>query len=112
MVGIEALYTKGKEGISKQIKEKGQIYLGEITEFKKRLSKMYEFRSAFIHGSKNFPSYFHIHDAIETYEKFNDEFFEILLTAESMLIATIQKMAQENRGDLEFKYVLLKNTSN
>lgn len=109
MVGIEALYVKGKEGIAEQIKEKGQIFLGEIIEFKKRLSKMYEFRSAFIHGSKDFPSYFHVHDGIESYERFNDELFEILLTAESMLIATIQKMAEEDRTDLEFRYVLTKN---
>lgn len=106
MVGIEAIYVKGKEGISQQIKEKGQLFLGEIEEFKKRLTKMYDYRSSFIHGSKNFPSFFHIDDAIYSYENFNTELFEILFTAESMLIATIQKIAKENRQGLNFKYVI------
>ncbi|APX99718.1 HEPN domain-containing protein [Lacinutrix venerupis] len=106
MVGIEAIYVKGKEGISQQIKEKGQLFLGEIEEFKKRLTKMYDYRSSFIHGSKNFPSFFHIDDAIYSYENFNTELFEILFTAESMLIATIQKIAKENRQRLNFKYVI------
>ncbi|UTW66141.1 hypothetical protein KFE94_16030 [bacterium SCSIO 12643] len=106
MVGIEAIYVKGKEGIAQQIKEKGQLFLGEIGEFKKRLSKMYDFRSSFIHGSKNFPSYFHIDDAIDSYENFNSELNDIILTAESMLIATIQKLAKENKNGLSFEYVI------
>ncbi len=106
MVGIEAIYVKGKEGISQQIKEKAQLYLGEIEEFKKRLSKMYEFRSAFIHGSKNFPSFFHFQDALDSYEIFSSEMFEVLLTAESLLIASIQKIAMEGRQNLEFEYII------
>lgn len=106
MVGIEAIYVKGKEGIAQQIKEKGQLFLGEIGEFKKRLTKMYDYRSSFIHGSKNFPSFFHVDDAIDSYENFSTELFEVLFTAESMLIATIQKIAKENKQGLNFKYVI------
>ena len=58
------------------------------------------------HVSKNFPSYFHIHDGIESYEKFKNEIFEILLTVESMPIATIQRMAKENRDTLNFKFIV------
>lgn len=106
LVGLEAIYVKGNEGISEQIKNKGQLFLGEIEEFKKRLSKMYKFRSAFIHGSKDFPSYFHIHDGINNYQEFISEIFEVLLTAESMLIATLQKMAKKDMKDLKFKYII------
>lgn len=106
LVGLEAIYVQGNGGITEQIKKKGQLFLGEIEEFKKRLSKMYTFRSAFIHGSKDFPSYFHIYDDIDSYEKFNSEIFEVLLTAESMLIATLQKMAKKDMNELNFKYVI------
>ncbi|MBI6118236.1 HEPN domain-containing protein [Salegentibacter maritimus] len=106
MVGIEAIYVRGKEGISQQIKEKAQLYLGEIQHFKKRLTKMYDFRSSFIHGNKNFPSYFHTADAIESYEKFSEELFDVMLTAECLLIATIQKIAKEERDNLSFMYAI------
>ncbi len=107
LVGLEAIYVKGKEGISQQIKQKGQLFLGEIEEFKKRLTKMYAFRSAFVHGSKDFPSYFNMNGETDPIENFEIELDEILLTAESMLIATIQKMAHENRKNLEFSYSII-----
>jgi hypothetical protein len=107
LIGLEAIYVKGKEGISEQITNKGQLFLGEIEEFKRRLSKMYKFRSAFIHGRIDFPGYFHIYDNIDSFENFSSEIFEVLLTAESMLIATLQKMAKNNMKELDFKYVIV-----
>ncbi len=106
MVGLEAIYVKGKEGISEQIKNKGQLFLGEIEEFKNQLSKMYGFRSSFVHGDKNFPSYFHVADGLDSYEKFSKELHETLLVAESMLIATLQKMAKEEISELKFRYII------
>jgi len=106
MIGLEAIYVKGNEGIAEQIKNKGQLYLGDISEFKKRLNEMYSFRSSFIHGSKDFPSYFHIHDGLESYEKYIMDTWEVLLTAESMLIATLQKMAKQKKKELIFKYII------
>jgi hypothetical protein len=106
MVGIEALYVSGNTGISEQIRKKAQIFLGEISEFKKRLTAMYEYRSGFMHGSKNFPSLFHIHDALENYDKFLEDFGNAVDVASSLLIATLQKMAKMNLDDLDFDYVL------
>lgn len=105
MMGLEALYVSGKEGITEQIKQKGQLYLGEIIEFKKRLNSMYDFRSSFIHGSKNFPSYFN-YDELDETESFFDNLYDNLITAQSMLLATLQKMAKENRSELKFEYIV------
>ncbi len=106
MVGLEAIYVEGIDGISRQIREKGQLFLGEIEEFKKRLSRMYDFRSGFVHGSINFPSFFHIDNEMDSFLKYCEDSFEVLLTAESMLITTLQKMAKKDLGELKFKYIL------
>ncbi len=106
MCGLEAIYVEGKTGIKEQLKNKSQLYLGELEMFKKRISRMYDFRSAFVHGSKNFPSFFHIHDGDKTFEVFTEEQYEVLYTAQSILLATLQKMAKENRDRLTFKYII------
>lgn len=106
MVGIEALYVKGKEGIGEQVKKKAQVFLGEITAFKNRLTKMYEYRSGFVHGSRDFPNFFHVHDGLESYEGYVKDYSDALNIAQALLLATIQKMAKLNLGELNFKYIL------
>jgi hypothetical protein len=106
MVGIEALYVRGKEGIGEQVKRKAQVFLGEIKEFKNRLTKMYDYRSGFVHGDKDFPSFFHIHDGLKSYDKYINEYSDALSISQALLIATIQKMAKLELCELNFKYVL------
>ena len=106
MVGIEALYVEGKEGIGEQVKRKAQVFLGEIREHKRMLTNMYEYRSSLVHGTKNFPNLFHIHDGLDSYEKFLKEFGEVLTTAQTLLAATLQKMAKLDLSELKFEYVL------
>jgi Apea-like HEPN len=106
MVGIEALYVEGKEGISEQVKRKAQIFLGEIMEHKRILTNMYNYRSSLVHGTKNFPNFFHIHDGLDSYEKFVEEFGEVLTTAQAVLAATLQKMAKLGLSELKFEYIL------
>ncbi|MCW3082792.1 MAG: hypothetical protein JWP12_158 [Bacteroidetes bacterium] len=111
MVGIESLYVGGKEAIGEQVRKKAQIFLGEIKEFKKRLTKMYDYRSAFVHGSKDFPGYFHIHDGLDTFDKFIEDSEDPVQVAKSLLLATLQKMAKYELDDLEFEYILKTKSS-
>ena len=50
--------------------------------------------------------FFHFQDALDSYEIFSSEIFEVLLTAKSLLIASIQKIAMEGRQNLEFEYII------
>ena len=58
--GLEALFVEGDTGITQQLNDKIQIFLGEIESDKRRLKKLYNFRSSLIHGGMNIP----IKDAI------------------------------------------------
>lgn len=106
MVGIESLYVNGKENITDQVKKKIPIFLGEIKEHKNRLAKMYNYRSGFFHGGQNFPNYFHIHDGLDSHEKFMEDYADALDIAKTVLIATLQKMAKSDLDSLRFEYVL------
>ena len=59
LMGIEALYAHGKEeSISEQIVKKTQVLLGEGIGIKKRIGRMYAFRSKVVHGQLDFPPWF------------------------------------------------------
>lgn len=104
MVGIESLYVNGKENITDQVKRKVPLVLGEIKEHKNRLSKMYGYRSGFFHGVQNFPNYFHIHDGLDSHDKFIRDYADALYTAMSILVATLQQMAKYNLDGLRFEH--------
>ncbi|WP_300599960.1 HEPN domain-containing protein [Niabella sp.] len=107
MVGIESLYVTGQNNITDQVKKKVPLFLGEIKEHKNRLTEMYKYRSGFFHGSQNFPNYFHIHDGLDSYENFIKHYATALMTATSVLIATLQQMAKHDLGALKFEYTLV-----
>ena len=102
LIGIEALYCSGKEGLSEQIFTKTQIFLGEIIDYKKKLKQMYDFRSRLIHGDLNIPpNHFYDDD-----NPFRDQLFDSTVFAVAILTATLQKMVYENKKELNFKYKL------
>lgn len=70
LIGIEAIYTSGKQGVLEQLREKSVAIFGEPENYKNSLSKMYDIRSRFMHGTLNFPSKYYIYDAIEEFDEF------------------------------------------
>lgn len=106
MMGIESLYVSGRENITDQVRKKVPLFLGEIKEHKNRLSKMYEYRSGIFHGGQNIPGYFHIHDGLDSYEKFMEDYGEASDITKTVLIATLQRMAKLDLRGLQFEYVL------
>ena len=105
LIGIEALYCKSNEGISEQIYEKVQLVLGPVTEHKKKIKGMYNFRSRLVHGDIDIPpNNFDYEDTDE--EKFQDELYEATILAVAVLTATLQQIVIKNSTDLRFKYIL------
>jgi hypothetical protein len=103
LVGIEALYAKKREGIAEQIVEKTQIFLGPFDGMKKRLKSMYNFRSRFVHGDLNFPSRF---VGIGASKKYDLDLEKETNLAQAILLATLQRMAENHWTDIEFVYTL------
>ncbi len=109
MIALEALYVKGNNGISEQMKTKVQLFLGEMIDYKKKLNKMYEYRSKFVHGKVNIPSVYSELEPDESdkdYNKHLENIFETSNFALAILLATLQKLIVENREDLEYGVVL------
>lgn len=107
LIGLEALYGAGKEGLLDQIRKKSAAFLGPPTQFKRNWSKMYEVRSRFIHGDLDFPFSGYPWDYSPDFDRFEAEISEATDLAASLLLATLQKLAAENRSTFEFEYFLL-----
>lgn len=105
LIGIEALYCTSKESISEQIYEKVQLVLGPVSESKKKIKGMYNFRSRLVHGDIDIPPNNFDYDDIDE-EKFQKEMFDATILAVSILTATLQEIIIKNGTDLNFKYVL------
>jgi len=99
MVGLEALYVKGKVSITEQVKEKIQTLLGKVETHKKKINEMYEHRSRFIHGDIDIPG-IHCFDNSD----FEDKQCKTADLAIAILIATLQEIIIKDWSSLEFSY--------
>ncbi|KFC38228.1 hypothetical protein FF18_15860 [Elizabethkingia anophelis] len=101
LIGIEAIYCKGKENLSEQIFTKTQVLLGEMSDYKKRLKRMYEFRSRLIHGDLDIPPNNYDYDD-ENDINFNEELYEATSLAVAILTVTFQRMIEMKKNTIEF----------
>jgi hypothetical protein len=106
LIGIEALYVRGKNSIMEQVREKVYAFIGEPQTYKKKLAKMYEFRSRFIHGDLDFEPFVVEHDARYEIERHMVEQSEAIDTAVAVLAATLQEIIIRNWSGLDFCYVV------
>ena len=107
MSGIEALYADGEIGIGYQIDRKAKVFLGPPKGYKKVLTKLYNFRSKFIHGSMSIP----INNAWlsnDDEDKYHDEFYEMEYTAVRLLTATLKKIISNRMESFNFIFKLEK----
>lgn len=103
LIGIEAIYTSGRQGVLEQLREKSIAIFGEPENYKNSLSKMYDIRSRFMHGALNFPSKYYIYDGIEEFDEFmRKEYSQCLEMAEALLVATIQQFVINDAEDLNY----------
>lgn len=107
MVGLEALYVKGKVSVTEQVKEKIQTLLGKAETHKKKINEMYEHRSRFIHGDIDFPG-IHCFDDDE-FSDFKNKQWKTADLATAILIATLQEIIIRDWSSLEFSYSVLED---
>lgn len=105
VMGIEGLYTKSKNNLMEQVREKTQILLGEQENFKKMYSKMYEFRSKFIHGELNFPTKINI-EFSKRQEDYIEDLSKVTHFAILLLGASIQQLIINDWHEIQFEYIV------
>ena len=107
LVGIESLYVHGKADLLRQVKEKSQVLLGPQESYKKVLSRMYGFRSRFVHGDLGFPSLSLLRDAPPEVNTYDEGLSEATSVAVSVLAATIQEVVRRGWDGVHFSYTVL-----
>ena len=102
MLGIESLLVKGNQNITSQFKEKSILILGEPKDYKRKLNKLYEYRSKLIHGGFDiFPRQF------TDYQNFEAEYGDYVSFALSILIALIRELIHRQKTTFEFELKLI-----
>ena len=104
MVGLEALYNSGREGLAAQFRDKVWVLLGKDQARQKAFSRLYDYRSRFVHGS-GFPLVYCPWDS--------DDYASLVIKAEeeenlavALLIATLQSMVRDGIQELPFRWTL------
>ncbi len=103
MVGLEALYAEGHDGLRRQIMNKTELTLGPRTSHLKNFNRIYDVRSRFIHGDSEFRLAYTPYDTEDDSELELDEAF---LLTQGMLLASIQKLVSLRRPSFAFTYSL------
>lgn len=105
MIGLEALYTKGNTNILEQLNDKIQIYLGQLTDYKKIIKDMYALRSRYLHGDMPIKPFFLYDNTSDNNDE--DKIYNALSISSMLLIRTIQKMLIDRKKELNFEYKLI-----
>lgn len=106
MLGLEALYARGTDGIGRQLTERTELLLGPRVEHKRAVSNLYAYRSRFLHGDEDLPLGFNV-DSFERIDRpLEVKNYEHWGYACAILLASIQELVQRNQHTLEFDTVL------
>lgn len=101
MLAIESLLVESNQNVTSQFKEKSKIILGEPKEYKRKLTKLYEYRSKLIHGKFNiYPKFY------SDYKNVKVEYNDYLMFAVSILIALIRELIEKQKAEFEFELKL------
>ncbi len=106
LMGVEALYNDGREGVREQLLRRCQLLLGERKTHKQDLSEMYRLRSALVHGGLPFPARDFPYDALPRYESFHADMENATAIAQALLAGSLQELACRNLAELRFETVL------
>jgi hypothetical protein len=107
LLGLEALYCDGKEGLKAQLIRKAQLLLGPFSSHKKSMSKLYDYRSRFVHGGLDLPISYRYRADDEDAGKFLEEAEDAAAFATVTLLASVQELVRRNWQTLDFDFVML-----
>ncbi|MCL4679207.1 MAG: hypothetical protein KJ017_11520 [Alphaproteobacteria bacterium] len=105
MLGLEALYADGTQGISYQLKNKASLIFNFDAEQKNRINKLYDHRSRFFHGQTNLwnPWLLGIlsSDAVQKEHKQAEFHYEAFI----LFLISLQFCAENKLNSLDFGYI-------
>lgn len=104
MMGLESLYCDGYERLKKQIFDKASVLFGPLTDNKKVIRSLYDFRSAFVHGSTNIPYAFCDDYESDDVNSFHADVHKSQSIAFLLLIVSLQWLVKSNKDNLTFEY--------
>ena len=111
LVGLEALYVRGKSELLQQVRDKSQTLLGQQAAFKKRITSMYDFRSRFVHGDLDFPGLLLVGDSRDEVSRYDNDLYDAVSIATAVLVATIQEIIHRGWSGVKFDYKVEDTTS-
>ena len=103
----DAANQNGGNCHGEQVNEKVQLVLGEITEFKKSIKNMYNFRSRLVHGDLDIPSIIGENYQDQRIERYDVELYHSALLSLAILVSTFQWMIENNQTELIFENRLI-----
>lgn len=106
LLGLEALFATGSQGLKAQILEKTGVLLGRPTQFRKRFDGVYDYRSRFVHGDLDIPLAYCQDYHTAAIEEFGEETHDCRLLATAVLLSALQTLASRGWQSLEFDYSL------
>lgn len=106
MIGLESLYTGGREGLSEQLRAKISALLGEPTAERSRFKSLYSYRSRFVHGGLDMPLSYTPFDGVDAFWESQGTTYKNEKTAIAILVSTLQRMAMDGRRELTFRWQL------
>lgn len=108
LIGLEAIYGRDNEGARSQLLRKSEVLLGKPLSQMKKLGRVYDHRSRFLHGDVDFPLRYTHFDGEEDFEDFLNENSESAKFAMAVLVSTLQQLVKRNLYNVEFGYTLTK----
>ena len=93
-------------GRQRELFEKTCLFLGSNDKTKKQIENLYRTRSGLIHGGMNFPFSYCDFDGLPDWEAWMNKATALQDRSVPILVATLQRMAQEGIYSIEFEYKL------
>lgn len=104
VIGLETLFVNGEQNIQRQIDEKVQLLLGQLSSHKRIIKNLYNFRSKLFHGEFELkPYHYYRNELIDDLDEIDSKLYEACTFSTLILVASIQKMILTGRKELIFK---------
>lgn len=102
LIGLEALYTRNEGSVLNQIVENCALLVPGANEYKKKIKKLYGFRSRLLHGQKNIPNKFNADHATPEIERIRESHYATRLLGTAVLVASLQCLVHRKLDLLDF----------
>lgn len=105
LIGIESLIATGTSGLSAQVRDKLLCLFPDIdSTIKKKLDKLYNHRSRFVHGDLPISTSLVVHDASPEFEKIEMNSIRAQSNGTAILVALLQLLAEKKATEFRFRY--------